>query len=186
MSIVDLDRILDELGTPCQIVTCPREVIIKADLGFKKQPGPTPNFIRELFREDALVAREVLRMIMLGGLELTEEGARVASDQALQDLGCTLTVPMQMATLGQRIDAAKAIIQTGVGFKTDHTTDDEPLRRAVVLFPEWQDRKSLKPPAKGALTSGEADESDNGGRKKARARNTTPRRKPGSGRKRSS
>jgi len=105
-------------------------------------------------------------MIMLGGVQLTEEGARVASDQALQDLGCTLTMPMQIATLGQRIDAAKAIIQTGVGFKTDHTTDDEPLRRAVVLFPEWQDRPSLKPPAK-ALSSG--DSSDNGGRRKKRA-----------------
>lgn len=153
---------------------------MKADLGFKKQPGPTPNFIRELFREDALVAREVLRMIMLGGLELTEEGARVASDQALQDLGCTLTVPMQMATLGQRIDAAKAIIQTGVGFKTDHTTDDEPLRRAVVLFPEWQDRPSLKPPAKGALTSGNTKKSrGNGGRSKKAKRADTGRRSGG-------
>ena len=140
---------------------------MQAELGIRKQPGPTPNFIRELFREDALVARQILREIMLGGLEMTEAGARAASDQGLTDLGCTLTMPLQVASLDQRINAAKAIIQTGVGFKTDHSTDDEPLRRGVVLFPEWQDRKSIAP-AQGALTSGDAS-SDNGGRKKKRA-----------------
>ncbi len=115
---------------------------------------------------------------MLGGLELTAEGAKAGSDQGLTDLGCTLTMPLQVATLDQRISAAKAIIQTGVGFKTDHTTDDEPLRRAVVVFPEWQDRKPLNPPAKGALPSGES--SDNGGRKTRKTKRARPsaRRKP--------
>ena len=110
------------------------------------------------------MAREILRSIMLGGLELTEDGAKVANDQGLQDLGCTLTAPMQMATLDQRISAAKAIIQTGVGFKTDHTTDDEPIRRQVVLMPPWNDEPKQvdAPSTRGALPSGKP--SGNGGK----------------------
>jgi len=141
---------------------------MKGEVGFKTQTGPTPNFIRELFREDALVARQILREVMLGGLELTAEGAEAANAQGLEELGCTLTMPLQVATMDQRITAAKAVIQTAVGFKTDHTTDDEPLRRGVALFPEWQDRKTIAP-AQGALTSGESSGNGgkgNGGKKK--------------------
>lgn len=116
----------------------------------------------------------------MGGLELTQQGAEVALEQKLAELGCSLTAPMQLATLDQRISAAKAIIQTGVGFKTDHTSDDEPLRRAVVIFPEWNDQKPLNPPAaKGALTSGESKKArGNGGRGKKRTA-AKPRRKSG-------
>lgn len=132
------------------------------EIGTKKQRGPTPNFIRELFREDALVARQVLREIMLGGLELTPEAAEQLHEADRSDLGCNHVVPLQVATIDQRISAAKAVLQTGVGFKTDHTTDDEPLGRGVVLMPPWDEQRDLPDtPNKGALTSGKP--SGNGG-----------------------
>lgn len=168
---------LDGAPQSNEITRCPREVILKAEVGFKRQTGPTPNFIREIFREDALVAREILREILLGGVALTEEAAKMASDMDLASLGASLNAPLQLATLDQRIAAAKAIIQTGVGFKTDHTTDDEPLRRQVVLMPPWADEVEQVEPAsiKGALPSG--NPSGNGGKRNGDKKATKARKK---------
>lgn len=149
-------------------------------VGTKNQTGPTPNFIRDLFRKDALVAREVLMGILTGGLVLSEPAAQAATGEGLKHLGCTLTTPLQIPTITERLNAAKLILQTGVGFKIDHTSNDETIRRQVVIMPPWDESSKLEPiaPAKGALTSGEPEDRDGDG---ASGKAATRRRTDGNG-----
>lgn len=132
-----------------------------AEVGVIEKPQHTPNFIRELFREDALVAREVLMGILTGGIHLTEPAAEVAVARSVGILGCPHTTPLQVPTITERLNAAKLILQTGVGFKVDHTTDDESIRAQVVVMPLWDDDPRLKnSPVKGALTDGKPTNGD--------------------------
>jgi hypothetical protein len=56
-----------------------------------------------------------------------------------------------IATIDQRLSAIKLYAQCGVGYRSDHTTGDEPIRRGVVAMPPWDSEVhavEVKPRAK--------------------------------------
>jgi len=125
------------------------------EVGVIEKPQHTPNFIREMFRQDIEELRPFLLQMAAGLVELPVSMCDAVKKGKVPGAIVIAGQPYQVAAVSQRLDAIKTHIQTGVGYRSDHTTDDEPLRRQVVIMPPWQD-EIPNAPAKGALTDGKS------------------------------
>jgi hypothetical protein len=153
---------------------------LKTEIGTLDNRGTTPNFIREKFRENIMELRVKLLQMAEGLMELPEI-TREAVEKG--DIPGALLIegkPYQVVPVSLRHDSIKTVIQTGVGYRSDHTTDDEPLRRQVVIMGPWDDeRPELNAPAKGALTDGKPAADDTTTRRRADGNGNGRRRAPG-------
>jgi len=129
------------------------------------QVGRTPNFIRKHCAERFYLALPLLDAIIWGGLHLTPEAAaqlkQIESPVADGDEKEKKVDqhPLLVATIKERLDALGLLARVGVGFRSDHTSDDHGLGVGVIPLPPWDDEigeyEVIEAENAGALPSGE-------------------------------
>lgn len=118
----------------------------------------TPNFIRTHCAERFLAALPVLEEIIHGGIQVDEQAAEILTERKQ-----TVVAGRLMATIDQRLSAIKLYAQCGVGYRSDHTTGDEPIRRGVVAMPPWDSEKhAIEVPVRAHLPPMTGNGSGNG------------------------
>jgi hypothetical protein len=142
------------------------------------QVGRTPNFIRKHCAERFYLALPLLDQIIWGGLQLTPEAmaqlkqieAPVADDAEENEEQKVDQHPLLVATIKERLDALGLLARVGVGFRSDHTSDDHGVGAGVVLLPAWDDEvgeyEVIEEGSKGALPSGDQEGNGKKPRKK--------------------
>jgi hypothetical protein len=133
------------------------------------QVGRTPNIIRKHCAERFYLALPLLDQIIWGGLQLTPEAmaqlkqieSPVADDAEADEDKKVDQHPLLVATIKERLDALGLLARVGVGFRSDHTSDDHSLGAGVVLLPAWDDEvgeyEVIEEGSKGALPSGDQE-----------------------------